>query len=224
MLKRKQSYTFIITDDSDNFVDAVQLEGYHDKFLKTFLKSYSPNNHKTLTIKRISDAELLTSFIIRQKRLNRQEEQQHYGKLLLSATSIEAHEKYDATILLDYLDNLKQAELIEVINETILNLLNLTTGMFLDGSNEGVISRTIIGVLSDIGEELQKDVKVLRQDKLSDEVKKAILYDIISYFKIVSGLYDVAKEHTLYNAKFLDFIIDTQPYLEKIITVKTNRA
>lgn len=216
MLKYNQKSTYLITDDRDKIVDIFQLEGYQDKVVNAYLQKKYPDTHENLIYKQISDAELLSAFTLNQHHSKSQEVKENYAKLLQQTTSIEAHNKYDTTELLDYLGNLQQKDLYNVITDTTINLLKLTTNLFLDGSDEGLISRTIVGVLSDYGEELQRGIKELHQSTNPGLKKSACIHDLISYFVVITGIYNVLKEHDLYNAKFLDFVLITKPYLEKI--------
>lgn len=223
MLKRSQKHTFVITDDKDILVDIIQLEGYLDTFVKEYLEKRYPDNHEKLTYQLVTDTELFNSYKSNQYLLRTIETQEHYAKLLLSSTDIDTSDKYDTTILLDYLDGLTPSELSGIIADSTINLFKMFTNMFLGGRNTSVVWQTVIGVLSDIGEELQKDLRVLRHENISAEDKKTCVYDLLSYFRIVSGLYDVIKEHAIYNADFLDFILITEPYLEKIKTATLDR-
>lgn len=223
MLKRKHSKVYLITNyQTGDFITVIQCKGVEEDKIKEELKVQFPNNYKQLSAQLITDDELFATFKTDQNRKHEEGILDFYTHLIKTTTNPIVGEEYDTTKLLDDLENKTYSELQEVVSTLTINLLTLHRNMFLTGSFNNPIWRTAGGILSDYAEDIQRGA-VLMCEGVTNEVKKPFIYDLVAYFEVLNRLYCVTRQHSLYNDNFLNLVIDTKHYLEKIELVSSDR-
>ena len=212
MLKPKTTKVYSITTGIGALLDIILLEESID--INDYLKAKYPDMYASLTVKEIEAAELVSAYKTNVNRVADEENQQNYVKLLMRSSNADVD--FDTSKVFDDFDNRTNSELVILASDVILGLLHYNRNTFLKEKSKNLVWLTVLGILSDYAEYLQKDIKVLQDKNVTAEARKAVIYDIISYLVVLKKMYIFTMQHGLYSSEFLDYVDGVRHHLEKI--------